>query len=158
MQIAVIEFARSVIEIEGANSTEFADEVSDPVIDIMEDQKSLVEKGATMRLGAYDCELVNCSRTQKAYGEERVRERHRHRYEFNNRYRERFEEAGFRVAGINPRSDLVEIMELVDHPWYIGVQFTLSFNPNLGRLIPFSQVFVAAALDRRKQRGGGGLE
>lgn len=158
MQIAVIEFARSVIEIEGANSTEFADEGTDPVIDIMEDQKSLVEKGATMRLGAYDCELVNCSRTQKAYGEERVRERHRHRYEFNNKYRERFEEAGFRVAGINPKSDLVEIMELVDHPWYIGVQFHPEFQSKPREAHPLFASFVAAALNRRKKRGEGELK
>ena len=158
LQIAVIEFARNAIGIPGANSTEFDDEVSDPVIDLMDEQKTLREKGATMRLGAYECRLIGSTRVRKTYGKELVSERHRHRFEFNNRYRSRFEKAGFRIAGINPKRNLVEIMELTEHPWYIGVQFHPEFQSKPREAHPLFASFVAAAIDRRRSRARVKLE
>lgn len=149
MQIAVIEFARNMAGLEGANSTEFALRAAHPVIAIMEEQKTISEKGATMRLGSYPCQLTEGSRSMKAYGEPLVHERHRHRYEFNNAYRQRLEEAGLRIAGINPGRDLVEIVEIENHPWYVGVQFHPEFQSKPDEAHPLFKDFVAAALERR---------
>jgi len=126
MQLAVIEFARNVCDLKQANSTELAKNCKDPIIDVMPEQKDLIEKknyGATMRLGAYDCKLNNGSVSKKSYNKSIVSERHRHRYELNNDYREILEKNGLRVAGVNPDRDLVEIIEIPDHPFFVATQF-----------------------------------
>jgi len=128
MQCATIEFARNVICLKGADSTEFNPDTSYPVIDILPEQRNVNNKGGTMRLGIYPCRLKNDSFSYKAYGEELVYERHRHRYEFNNEYRQIFNEKGLRIAGIFPERDLVEIIEIPDHPWFVAVQFHPEFQ------------------------------
>lgn len=148
MQIAVIEYARDVLGLDGANSTEFNESTLYPVINIMDDQKDIVDKGATMRLGSYECALVEGSRASKAYGQKSVRERHRHRFEFNNAYRKRLEDAGLVVAGINPKRNLVEIVEVKDHPWMIGVQFHPEFQSKPSKPHPLFCAFVGEALKR----------
>lgn len=148
MQIAVIEYARDVLELDGANSTEFNESTLYPVINIMDDQKDIVDKGATMRLGSYECALVEGSRAGKAYGQKSVRERHRHRFEFNNAYRKRLEDAGLVVAGINPKRNLVEIVEVKDHPWMVGVQFHPEFQSKPSKPHPLFCAFVGEALKR----------
>lgn len=152
LQIAVIEYARDVIGLKEANSTEFDEKTPDPVIDIMEDQKDLTDKGATMRLGAYECKLTAGTRTQKAYAQDLIHERHRHRFEFNNKYREAFEKAGMKIAGVNPLRDLVEIMEIEEHPWMIGVQFHPEFQSKPRAPHPLFSSFIAASLERHKKR------
>lgn len=148
MQIAVIEYARDVLGLDGANSTEFNESTIYPVINIMDDQKDIVDKGATMRLGSYECALVEGSRASKAYGQKSVRERHRHRFEFNNAYRKRLEDAGLVVAGINPKRNLVEIVEVKDHPWMVGVQFHPEFQSKPSKPHPLFCAFVGEALKR----------
>ena len=148
MQIAVIEYARDVLELDGANSTEFNESTLYPVINLMDDQKDIVDKGATMRLGSYECALVEGSRAGKAYGQKSVRERHRHRFEFNNAYRKRLEDAGLVVAGINPKRNLVEIVEVKDHPWMVGVQFHPEFQSKPSKPHPLFCAFVGEALKR----------
>ena len=148
MQIAVIEYARDVLELDGANSTEFNESTLYPVINLMDDQKDIVDKGATMRLGSYECALVEGSRAGKAYGRKSVRERHRHRFEFNNAYRKRLEDAGLVVAGINPKRNLVEIVEVKDHPWMVGVQFHPEFQSKPSKPHPLFCAFVGEALKR----------
>ena len=146
MQVAVVEFARNVCGLSGANSSEFDPGSPNPVIHLMEDQKHLDKLGGTMRLGTYPCELLPGSRSSEAYSLDQVHERHRHRYEFNNQYRERLEKAGMKVAGINPELDLVEIMELSDHPWFVGVQFHPEFKSRPVRPHPLFMGFVNAVL------------
>ena len=146
MQIAVMEFARHVCGLEGASSTEFNPDTPYPVIDIMEEQKGLEQTGGTMRLGAYRCRLAPDSRLHKLYGADEVRERHRHRYEFNNAYIETFAAHGLRVAGVNPERNLVEAVELVDHPWFVGVQFHPEFKSRPNRPHPLFTGLVGAAL------------
>lgn len=148
MQIAVIEYARDVLELDGANSTEFNESTLYPVINLMDDQKDIVDKGATMRLGSYECALVEGSRAGKAYGQKSVLERHRHRFEFNNAYRKRLEDAGLVVAGINPKRNLVEIVEVKDHPWMVGVQFHPEFQSKPSKPHPLFCAFVGEALKR----------
>ncbi|MGZ0708626.1 CTP synthase [Coraliomargarita sp. W4R53] len=150
MQIAVIEFARNVAMLDGANSSEFDAKTAHPVIDIMEDQKDLTTKGGNMRLGACPCELKEDSFSYHAYGEKLIQERHRHRYEFNNAYRDQLVEAGLRIGGVNPERDLVEIVEIPDHPWYVGVQFHPEFKSKPNAAHPLFANFVAAALKYKK--------
>ncbi len=150
MQIAVIEYARNVLGLDGANSAEFNDNTLYPVITIMDEQKNIVDKGATMRLGSYECRLLKGTKVYDAYGEGVIRERHRHRYEFNNAYRKRFEDAGLRIAGINPKRDLVEIVEVSGHPWMVGVQFHPEFQSKPSRPHPLFCAFVGQALKRSK--------
>ena len=150
MQIAVIEFARNVAKLEGANSSEFDAKTDYPVIDIMEDQKDLTTKGGNMRLGACPCELADDSFSIHAYGEKNIQERHRHRYEFNNTYREQLVQAGLRIGGINPERDLVEIVEIPEHPWYVGVQFHPEFKSKPNAAHPLFANFIAAALKYKK--------
>ena len=145
MQCATIEIARHLAGLENAHSTEFDPDTPHPVIDLMADQQGL-EKGGTMRLGAYRCVLRSGSRSRAAYGDETIHERHRHRYEFNNVYRERLEAAGLVVGGTNPERDLVEIIELRDHPWFVGVQFHPEFKSRPTAAHPLFREFVAAAL------------
>ena len=150
MQIAVIEYARNVTKLEDANSTEFDPETAHPVIDIMEDQKDLTTKGGNMRLGACPCELAEDSFSYHAYGEKNIQERHRHRYEFNNTYRDQLVKSGLRVGGVNPERDLVEIVEIPDHPWYVGVQFHPEFKSKPNAAHPLFANFIAAALKYKK--------
>ena len=146
MQLAVVEFARHVMGLEDANSTEHVQSTKNPIIDFMPDQKNIEKMGGTMRLGSYDCELVPGSKAEQAYGTEKIAERHRHRYEFNNEYRQAMEAAGMSVAGVNPESDLVEIVEIKDHPWYVGVQFHPEFKSRPDRPHPlFRELFDAAS-------------
>jgi CTP synthase len=150
MQIAVIEFARNVAGLENANSTEFDPDTPHPVIDIMEDQKDLTTKGGNMRLGACPCELADDSFSIHAYGTKNIMERHRHRYEFNNAYLEQLKEAGLRIGGINPERQLVEIVEIPNHPWYVGVQFHPEFQSKPNAAHPLFANFIASALKYKK--------
>ena len=146
MQIAVIEFARNVLNLTDANSLEFDEATPHPVIHLMEDQKSVTKKGASMRLGAYQCDLADNSQSKEAYAKDSVSERHRHRYEYNNSYRADFEAKGLKVAGINKKRDLVEIVEIEDHPWFVGVQFHPEFKSKPFKAHPLFASFVAAAM------------
>ena len=147
MQMMVIEFARNVLGYQDANSSEMDSETPHNVIDLMEGQKDVTQKGGTMRLGAYDCELVEGSRTWEAYGNETlIRERHRHRYEFNNKYQEQFEAAGMKCVGINPDAQLVEIVEISDKRWYIGTQFHPEYSSTVLHPHPLFMSFVKACL------------
>ena len=150
MQIAVIEYARNVTKLEDANSTEFDPNTAHPVIDIMEDQKDLTTKGGNMRLGACPCELAEDSFSYHAYGKKSIQERHRHRYEFNNTYRDQLVKSGLRIGGVNPERDLVEIVEIPDHPWFVGVQFHPEFKSKPNAAHPLFANFIAAALKYKK--------
>jgi CTP synthase len=149
LQVAVVAFARDVLRLRGANSTEFDPQTPHPVIDIMDEQKKIVDKGATMRLGSYECQLTPGTLAARAYRARSVRERHRHRYEVNNAYLDRLREAGLVVSGLNPRRNLVEIVELKNHPWYVAVQFHPEFQSKPSAAHPLFAAFVAAALKRR---------
>jgi len=146
MQCAVVEFARNVLGLEKAHSTEMSLKTPDPVIDLMENQKGVTEKGGTMRLGAYPCIIKAGTRTSEAYGTLEVTERHRHRYEFNNKYLNDFEKAGMISAGINPETSLVEIMEISSHKWFIGVQFHPEYNSTVLRPHPLFISFVRSTI------------
>ena len=147
MQIAVIEYARHMLGLADANSSEFDEMSQNPVINLMESQKETKNKGGTMRLGEYDCAIKEDTYARAAYGKELIRERHRHRYELNNDYREALEEAGLRMAGANPELDLVEIVEVVDHPWFVGVQFHPEFTSRPNRAQPLFRDFITAAVE-----------
>ena len=149
MQIAVIDFARNVLGLEKANSEEFDSDTPDPVIHIMDDQKSIEDKGATMRLGACPCALKKGTSAYTAYEKEEVSERHRHRFEFNNAYREKMEDAGLVIAGTNPERNLVEIVEVENHPWYVGVQFHPEFQSKPNKAHPLFASFIEASLTHR---------
>ncbi|HDZ40741.1 MAG TPA: CTP synthase [Bacteroidetes bacterium] len=144
MQCAVIEFARNVLNYEKADSTEMNPKTKYPVIDLMEEQKSITYKGGTMRLGGYKCKLTKGSRVFKAYNKNEIIERHRHRYEFNNNYLNDFADAGMIATGINPESDLVEIMEIPDHKWFVGVQFHPEYSSTVVNPHPLFVEFVKA--------------
>jgi len=154
LQIAVIEFARNVLKLQGANSTEFEANPPHPVINMMEEQKKIVDKGATMRLGSYECALKPGTLAAKAYGQPSVRERHRHRYEVNNAYVGQLERGGLLVSGVNPRRNLVEIMELKGHPWYLGTQAHPEFQSKPNKAHPLFAAFIAAAIKNKKGKGG----
>jgi CTP synthase len=145
MQCALIEFARSVVGMEGANSTEFDEDTPYPVVDLLATQKTITSLGGTMRLGAYSCRLNPESRTRQAYGVDMVSERHRHRYEVNNKYRDQLIEHGLRVAGTTLDSKLVEIVEIPEHPWFIGCQFHPEFKSRPAQPHPLFSGFIAAA-------------
>jgi CTP synthase len=149
MQMAVVEFARNVCGLSGANSTEFDPNSPHPVIDLMEAQKGIEKKGATMRLGAYPCVLQDDSLAAKVYGKKRISERHRHRYEFNNQYREVFAEKGMTLSGLSPDLSLIEIVELKDHPWFLGCQFHPEFKSRPMESHPLFKGFIKAALQNR---------
>ena len=149
MQVAVIEFARNVAGMTGAHSGEFDENSPYPVIDLMPEQKDVVDKGATMRLGAYPCQLKEGTISARAYGEPLISERHRHRYEFNNEHQEALETAGLVVAGVNPDRHLVEIVENPNHPWFVGVQFHPEFQSKPRQAHPLFASFIKAALARR---------
>ena len=146
MQCAVVEFARNVLHLESASSTEVNEKTPHPVIDLMPEQKKITKKGGTMRLGSYNCTLEPGSLSYEAYGAGSIQERHRHRYEFNNEYLDDFNEAGMRAVGINPDSNLVEIMELRGHPWFVGVQFHPELKSTVETPHPLFVHFVRACL------------
>ena len=146
MQMAVIEFARNVLHMEDADSTEMAAKTQYPVIDLMDSQLNVTEKGGTMRLGAYKCELTEGSKAYEAYGQKEIQERHRHRYEFNSKYREDFEKAGMITTGINPESGLTEIVEIPAHKWFVGVQFHPEYKSTVIKPHPLFVSFIKACL------------
>ena len=158
LHMAVIEFARNVCHLKDANSTEINPETPHPVIDILPEQKKVSEKGGTMRLGAYPCELAEGSLANRIYGVNHIDERHRHRYEVNNSYRERLSAKRMVFSGLSPNGRLVEMIELKNHPWFIGCQFHPEFKSRPMRPHPLFRDFVAAALrcdenHRRVQEG-----
>ena len=146
MQIAVIEFARHVLQMEDANSREFNKKSKHTVIDLMPDQKGNIPKGGTMRLGSYPCAIADGSLMQKAYKQDVIAERHRHRYEFNNEYRAEMTEAGLLISGTSPDGNLVEAVELKGHPFYLGVQYHPEFKSRPNRAHPVFREFIAASL------------
>ena len=158
MQMAVIEYARNVMGIADAHSTEMEPHTPNPVISMMEAQKAVTDKGGTMRLGAYACKLKRDSKAHQIYGKNQISERHRHRYEFNNDYLERFEQAGLRPTGINPETELVEIVELSGHPWFVGVQFHPELKSTVMNPHPLFVAFVRAALTYSQQQRTAGQE
>ena len=151
MQMAVVEYARHVLGLTGAHTSEVDPNTPYPVIDLMPDQQHIDEKGGTMRLGKYPCRLSRDSVAFAAYGEENIFERHRHRYEFNNAYRDLFVEGGMRIGGVNPERDLVEIVELPNHPWFVGVQYHPELRSRPNRPHPLFREFVGAALKAQEK-------
>lgn len=149
--MAVVEFARNVLKLEDANSAEFSTTTENPVIHIMETQKSVTEKGGTMRLGAYPCRIKKDTLAYEIYGEENISERHRHRFEYNNSYKERLEEAGLKCSGTSPDGMLVEIVENVNHPFFIGVQFHPEFKSRPDRPAPLFKSFIKSAKENSKK-------
>ncbi|MCF7560227.1 CTP synthase [Sabulilitoribacter multivorans] len=154
MQMAVIEFARNVLGIQDADSTEMNPETKNPVIDLMEDQKSITDKGGTMRLGAWDCDLKMGSIVRDIYKAESIKERHRHRYEFNGTYKSQMEAAGMVASGLNPDTGLVEIIELPTHPWFVGVQYHPEYKSTVANPHPLFVAFVKAAFNYKKKHRG----
>lgn len=152
MQCSVVEFSRHVLNLD-ASSTELNPQAKHPVIDMMEEQKKITMKGGTMRLGSYACKLKKGSKAHAAYGETLIQERHRHRYEFNNKYLEKIEEAGLKATGVNPDSGLVEVVELKDHPWFVGVQYHPELKSTVLNPHPLFVKFVEASVEHKKQRG-----
>jgi CTP synthase len=150
MQVAVIEFARNVLGLEGANSTEMDPHTEHPVIGLMENQKNIQQMGGTMRLGAYTCEMKKGSKAAAAYGKVKVQERHRHRYEFNNKYLELFQKNGMIPTGINPDNNLVEIIEIQNHPWFLGTQFHPEYKSTVLNPHPLFVKFIKATIDNKK--------
>nr|WP_300092871.1 CTP synthase [Sedimentibacter sp.] len=150
MQMAVVEFARDVLGYEGADSTEFSPETKYPMIDIMEDQKDVENKGGTMRLGTYPCKLLEGTKAKEAYdGADIIHERHRHRYEFNNSFRQVCEENGLIISGVSPDNKLVEIVELKDHPWYVAAQFHPEFKSRPTRSHPLFKHLIKASIENK---------
>lgn len=157
MQCAVIEFARNVVKLEDANSFEMDENCKNPVIHLMEDQKNIVNKGGTMRLGAFKCQVEKDSKTYEAYKNTSISERHRHRFEFNSKYTSQFKEKGMLPVGVNPETGLVEIVELKNHPWFIGVQFHPELKSNVATPHPLFVNFVKAAISYKKEKSEGDL-
>jgi len=154
MHVAISEFARHVVGLAGANSTEMDPETPYPVIDLLPEQKEIEDLGGTMRLGAQAVELADSTRAREAYGEAVVPERHRHRYEVNNHFRPRLVESGLVVSGTFQEGRLVEIIELPDHPWFVASQFHPEFKSRPTRPAPLFREFVGAALARARDRSG----
>ncbi len=151
MHCAVIEFAREVAKLKNAHSAEFSSTSPYLIIDLMPDQVANGNKGGTMRLGEYPCQLRKKSRAYEAYGMREIYERHRHRYEFSNKYRIQMEEAGMKISGISPNGNLVEIIELEDHPWFLAGQFHPEFKSSPMSPHPLFKSFVASSIQYRKQ-------
>jgi len=152
MQMAVIEFARNVVGIENAGSSEMDENSPNPVINLMEDQKSVTEMGGTMRLGTWECSLDNTSKIYKAYGEELISERHRHRYEFNSEYRDQIEAAGMKATGVNPKTGLVEVVEIPSHPWFVAVQYHPEYKSTVLNPHPLFKEFINASLEHKQSK------
>ena len=149
MQMAVIEYARTVLGLEDANSTEMNSQTSHAVIDLMEEQKTITEKGGTMRLGSWKCNLQKDSLAHQIYGKSQIEERHRHRFEFNSQYKEQLEKAGLKASGINPDTGLVEIVEIENHPFFIGVQYHPEYKSTVATPHPIFVGFVKAAVQHK---------
>jgi len=154
MQMAVIEFARNVMNLHDANSTEMSVNTKNPVINLMEDQKTVTDKGGTMRLGAWSCDLDPNSMAYKVYNANRIMERHRHRFEFNNAYKQEIASAGLMATGVNPDTNLVEIIELSNHPFFIGVQYHPEYKSTVANPHPLFVAFVKAALNHKNKQEG----
>ena len=152
MQMAVIEYARNVLGLTDANSTEMDLSTPHPVIDLMESQKNITNKGGTMRLGAWDCVLQEGSLVREIYKTDAIKERHRHRYEFNNKYKAQIEEAGMKATGFNPETNLVEIIEIPDHNWFVGTQYHPEYRSTVASPHPLFVAFVKAALNYKKEK------
>lgn len=150
MQCAVVEFARNVLKIKDAASTEIDPTTKNPVIDLMEEQKKITNKGGTMRLGAYPCRIGKGTKAYSVYGKINIEERHRHRYEFNNKYLDKIQKAGMVASGINPDTNLVEIMEIKEHPWFVGTQYHPELKSTVMNPHPLFVKFVKAALENKK--------
>ena len=157
MQMAVIEFARNVLGLSKANSTEMDPETPEPVISLMEEQKLVTDMGGTMRLGAWDCDLLEGSLVQQVYDATAIAERHRHRFEFNNDYKSQMEEAGLRATGFNPKTGLVEVIEIPSHPWFIGVQYHPEYRSTVANPHPLFVGFVKAVLAQKQQQSNASL-
>ncbi|MDT0540207.1 CTP synthase [Croceitalea sp. P059] len=158
MQMAVIEYSRNVLNLEKANSTEMDENTPDPVINLMEEQKNITNKGGTMRLGAWACELKSGSLAQSIYGgATEISERHRHRFEYNNAYKEVLEKAGLVSSGINQKTNLVEIVELPSHPWFVGVQYHPEYKSTVANPHPLFVGFVKAVLEQKLQQTNASL-
>ena len=151
MQCAVVEYARNVLNLADAHTTEINPKSSNPVIDLMEHQKKVTDKGGTMRLGSYPCKLDEHSKAFECYNKADIKERHRHRYEFNNDYKTKLEAAGMKTTGINPESNLVEIIEIAKHPWFVGVQFHPEYKSTVASPQPLFVGFINAAITYSKQ-------
>ncbi len=154
MQMAVIEFSRNVLGIEDANSTEMSTSTTNPVIDLMEEQKTVIDKGGTMRLGSWACNLSENSIVRSVYNTDKIEERHRHRYEFNSDFKEQIEEKGMLATGLNPDTKLVEIVEIPSHPWFVGVQYHPEYKSTVANPHPLFVAFVKAALVHKKTKKG----
>ncbi len=152
MQCAVIEYARNVLGLKGAHSSELNPDTRYPVIDLMPEQKDIENLGGTMRLGAYPCKVIEGSNAYEAYGEEIIYERHRHRYEYNNEYREKLTSKGLKISGISPDERLVEMVEIEKHPWFVGVQFHPEFKSRPNRVHPLFDKFVGSCVKRRGKK------
>lgn len=152
MQMAVIEFARNVVGLKEASSTEMNPTTKYPVISMMEEQKSITNKGGTMRLGAWKCDLANDSIVKEVYGSSVISERHRHRYEFNGAFREQLENAGLKATGVNPDTGLVEIIENPAHPWFVGVQYHPEYKSTVANPHPLFVAFIKAATEYKKTK------
>jgi CTP synthase len=148
----VVDFARAELGLKDANSREFDPETSNAVIDLMDEQLDVTDMGGTMRLGSYVCRLARGSRAAEAYGVSEVKERHRHRYEVSNRYRDQLVEKGMRLSGLSPDGSLVEMVELPDHPWFVGCQFHPELRSRPTRPHPLFKGFIGAALAHREGR------
>lgn len=151
LQCAVVEYARNILELEDAASSEVQKNTPHPVIDIMPDQKEVTKLGGTMRLGAYECHLKEGSKAHAAYGKRKIKERHRHRYEINNNYLPQLQEAGMFPTGINPDTNLVEVMELTEHPWFVGVQFHPEYRSTVETPHPIFAAFIEAAMQQKRK-------
>jgi CTP synthase len=148
--MAVIEYSRNILGLKDANSTEMNEETKHPVISIMEEQKTITDKGGTMRLGSWKCDIKEGSLAYEIYGKSQIQERHRHRYEFNNEYRKQLEAAGLIASGVNPDTGLVEIIELGNHPFFIGVQYHPEYKSTVANPHPIFVSFVAAMVKHKK--------
>jgi CTP synthase len=157
LQCATIEFARNVLGLADANSTEMEPQTNHPVVCLLDEQYHITHKGGTMRLGSYACSLKEGSRAHEAYGATLVHERHRHRYELNNLYRPRLEENGFLITGTSPDGNLVEVIELRNHSWFVAVQCHPEFKSKPVKAHPLFREFVQASLKQRERRRSGGI-
>jgi len=153
MQVMCVEFARHVLKLIDANSTEMDPKTPHPVISLLSEQQGIEEKGGTMRLGSFDCNLKTGTKAELAYGAKQISERHRHRWEFNNAFKDQFEKNGLVISGILHNNSLCEITEVKDHPWMVGVQFHPEFKSKPGQPHPLFRDFIGAVLKNKKLHG-----
>ncbi len=151
MQMSIIEYSRTILGYKDANSTEMNENTTHPVVNLMEDQKTVTDKGGTMRLGAWKCDIKPDSLAHKIYGKTQISERHRHRYEYNSTYVDELQKAGLIASGVNPDTGLVEIVEIENHPFFIGVQYHPEYKSTVANPHPIFVSFVAAAVKAKKK-------